>query len=201
MRVILDVGPSAYTMLDICYHLLLSRGLLELISDLCHYTASLNLWFESSSDPNEALGLQTQSSVLEHRLIRYITVSNSVISTLEQTLCLSMLAFVVKSSAPDDQSFDPLQFTVTQRLYSSITALGLQSWELPPELQLWIHTIAAMSAQHSIEEQLFLRFARSSSQALGLNTFEAFLAQLKKCLWVSSKLNRGAEWVWDAIMS
>jgi hypothetical protein len=194
-----DTDPSVYSMLDICQSLHLSRDVLELLSDLCHYGACLRLWFEVSCQGVDALDLQTQSCMLEHRLIQYITRAAELLNAMEVILCLACLIFVVKCSEPDGQSFDPLHFTVLPRLQSLIDLHRVDWMEFPKELQLWIHVVGALSARGAVEARTYVNLVRADVQSLKITSFEDLLNHLHRCLWVNQKLCKDTRWLWDEL--
>ncbi|KAF2132783.1 hypothetical protein P153DRAFT_173520 [Dothidotthia symphoricarpi CBS 119687] len=200
----LGYSPSfSQHLLNYCRHAGVRESLTSLVESVLILIADLNVWFSDPECPLDPLDIQNFSCVLECSLLRWLNDNASLITPLEDALCIALLIFVVRTTEAMKRHSDVhlLHFTASKRLVKSLNCTIRSEWQFCPDILLWILAIGSISADGSPESPWFVYQTSLATAEFGIQSVGELLARLHLCGWVSYKLNDAVCRLWDRIVN
>jgi hypothetical protein len=190
-------------LIDYCRHAGVKESLTELVESVLILIADLNVWFGDPESPLDPLDIQNFSCVLECMLLNWLRENESVITPLEDALCVALLIFTVRTTEAMKRRSDIhlLHFAASKRLEKALNCTIRSEWQYCPDLLLWILSIGAISAEGSAESNWFVYQTSLACAEFGIQSAQALLGRLHLCGWVSYKLNDAVCYLWERIVN
>ncbi|KAF2019607.1 hypothetical protein BU24DRAFT_342963 [Aaosphaeria arxii CBS 175.79] len=182
--------PSSARVLRAFRDLKLDDLLQTIIGDIVVFTGDLSAWYEDSKCPVDPLELQKHSCLLQYRLFTWYSEAlplGEERNPIDQSVCLALIIFLVKTSQPFDPSYRAMIVTTVKKLRESLARETIFRWAKSQELLLWTLTLGEMAAQGSSQAGSFFHYCPLIFPDTGLDnkpTAQELLDRMKKCLWV-----------------
>jgi hypothetical protein len=183
------------------------------------FAADLTEWYIDGTCLTDALDLQKHASLLMYRLFDWYQQSehdcgdrNAYSASVDQSICLALLVFMVNATEPNAVSFGPRLSKIVARLRQTIERTPLSLWGKSPDLFFWVLTMGALGAKsvsrfHKppgaephvsfFHGHIRLIFGnRTPSQAV---TADDLLQQMRACLWIPSVFDERARSLWISV--
>lgn len=190
-------------LIEYCRHAGVKDSLTEHVELVLTLIADLNVWFGDPNSPLDPLDIQNFSCVLECMLLKWLRENETLITPLEDALCVALLIFTVRTTEALQRRADVhlLHFAASKRLEKALNCTTRPEWQFCPDLLLWILSIGAISAEGSPESSWFVYQTSLACNEFGILSAEALVARLHLCGWVSYKLNEAVCLLWGRIVN
>jgi hypothetical protein len=189
----------------------LDTALSDIIVDMAFYVSDLNSTYDNRMyiDPFD---LQKFACIFMYRLYRWHE-ANTDSPSMERSLCLALLIFVINISEPDlekkgrtivqSKSPCPRLSRVVSKLHAALQEIPTEIWSKVPRLRLWIVTMCGLGAYRlpavPPEVRTFCQEAlRSPDPAVTLTT-DSLLSTMQTWLWVPVIFEKKARNFWIAL--
>ncbi|KAI8940045.1 hypothetical protein NX059_003765 [Plenodomus lindquistii] len=201
--------PSGYHpnisqhLINYCRHAGVTGKLTQLVESVLVLIADLNVWYSDPDSPLDPLDIQNFSCALECMLLAWLHEHESLVTPLEDALCVALLIFTVRTTeAMKIQSgAHLLHYAASKRLQKALNCTIRNQWQPCPELLLWILSIGAISADGAVDSPWFVHQTSLVCEAFDIPSAQALLERLHYCGWVSYKLNEAVYSLWERIVN
>jgi hypothetical protein len=189
-------------LVTLCLQAGLTESLAELLESVLILAGDLNAWYDDPESSLDALDVQNFSCSLECLLLAWIHERISLITPLEDALCVALIIFTVRTTEALKRPSDvhQLHFTASKRLESALNCTTRAEWQSCPDLLLWILTIGSISADGSAESAWFVQQSSLACAEFNIDSAEALLKRMSTCGWVNYKLDESVRHLWNRIV-
>lgn len=179
----------------------LCPDLFDIISNIVVFTGDMSSWYEDRQCPIDPLELQKHASLLMYRLVDWFIKEGEEENRnpVDQSVCLGLLIFMVKSSQPFDTSYNAMMLTTVKKLRTALTKGSIFRWGKSPDLLLWTLTMGALAAQGSAESGFFAQHcgvAFADARFDEKTNAEELLDRMRKGLWVPMLFDKEVKTLW-----
>jgi hypothetical protein len=194
----------------------IDRSLLKIIFAVTVFVADLAEWYENGSCLIDSLDLQKHASLLTYRLFDWYKQNEhgaiggyTTANSLDQSVCLALLIFMVNATEPQAGSFGSRLSKVVEKLRQSLRYVPLSRWTNTTHLLLWILTMGALGAKSlprshkSPDDDPRLSFFKDHISLAfncdGLShprVVDELLDRMQSCLWIPSVFNARVRLLW-----
>lgn len=193
--------PTSDRILSLFRDLQLCPDLFDIISNIIVFTGDMSSWFEDRRCPIDPLELQKHASLLMCRLIDWFMKEGEENnrSSIDQSICLGLLVFLVKASQPFDPSYRAMILTTVKKLRTALTKDRISRWGNSPDLLLWTLTMGALAAQGSSEAEFFAQYCSMAFADAGYDkrtNAEELLDRMRKGLWLPMLFDEEVKALW-----
>ena len=155
--------PASSRILRLFRELKLDADLYSIIPDIVTYTGDVSSWFSDKTCPLDPLELQKHACLLNYRLFDWYMIpseNNSVQerSPIDQSICLTLIIFLIKISHPFNPSYPAFVLTPVRKLRAALSSTSIFRWAKSPTLLLWVLTMGAQAAYGSAEYGFFVQY-------------------------------------------
>lgn len=164
--------------------------------------ADLNSLFSDLQSPLDPVDVQNYACVVECTLLQWLR-SNEHISPLEDSLCIALLIFTVRTTEAlrVSPTSHPFHIAANKKLEQALSATSRAEWQRCSELLVYILSIGAISSEGSVESLWFVYQASLACSEYGIQSADMLLERLHMCGWVNFKLDRAVCYLWERITS
>jgi hypothetical protein len=147
--------------------------------------------------------MQNYSCVLECMLLKWLHDREHFVRPVEDALCVALLIFTVRvtEAFKGRDHVHMLHFQASDRLEKALSATSCTDWRLCPDLLLWILAIGAISAEGSPRHPWFAHQVSLACAEFEVATADALLDRLRRCGWVSFKLDKAVGYLWEHVIN
>jgi hypothetical protein len=147
--------------------------------------------------------MQNYSCVLECMLLKWLHDREHLVRPVEDALCVALLIFTVRvtEAFKGRDHVHMLHFQASDRLEKALSATSCTDWRLCPDLLLWILAIGAISAEGSPRHPWFAHQVSLACAEFEVATADALLDRLRRCGWVSFKLDKAVGYLWEHVIN
>ncbi|ORY17782.1 hypothetical protein BCR34DRAFT_596656 [Clohesyomyces aquaticus] len=221
--------PSSARTLRLFRELKLDSELLDIVSNIVVFNGDISSWFEDRRCPVDPLDLQKHVCLLMYRLFDWYTkpieveeakpgAASASASTppsgeekdrvmerdpLDQSICLGLLIFLVRSSQPLEQNYRAMIQITVRKLRTALSACPMSRWVKATDLLLWTLTIGALASQGSTESEFFSRQCAAVFKDAGYDptttTTEDLLKRMRRGVWNPVLLDEEVGKLWISI--
>lgn len=192
----------------------IDHNLLDIICTIAIFVSDLTSWYDTGICALNALALQKHASLSTYKVFDlYEQYESNDAYTLEQTICLALLIFMVQAAEPDTHAFGRRLSKAVAKLHAKLQLIPPLRWSNAPSILIWVLTMGALGARSPSRyrscggpcyresalsffvQYYHLAFAGSASNS----TFSGHLVeQMYTCLWIPSIFDQRAKklWVW-----
>ncbi|KAF2756642.1 hypothetical protein EJ05DRAFT_71160 [Pseudovirgaria hyperparasitica] len=201
-----SVSSSSISLLmkDDLQRLRIDDVLIDYVDDIAVLSIRISSWLSGETHVFDPLELQNQASLLECSLLHW---QNAVTrNALDTTICLGLLAFVVKSSEPK-RSMAPIQYKAIKKLREALTKVSIATWSAAPGVLIWVLNVAILCTQTTTEPTTdhfwFLQRAAEVYRSYHIDSEELLLTCLHSYPWVDYEIDEviRRKWVYANSLS
>jgi hypothetical protein len=210
-------SPRAFTnVLQAFRELGVARSLLKILFAVTAFTTDLESWYEVGTCTIDALDLQKHASLLMYRLLDWYqnndherTDELSPMDSVNQSVCLATLIFLVNATEPNAAAFGPRLSKAVIKLRQSLERAPSLQWSKAPSILFWVLTMGALGTsslkkghrrpRSEPELVFFKQYIKSVFAGNCLDqpiSVEQILDGMRTCLWIPSIFDERVKSLW-----
>lgn len=192
----------------------IDNGLFDILSTITIFISDLTTWYDTGICPIDAVDLQKHASLLMYRLFDWYersTSAQSLDQSIDQSICLAALIFMVNATEPNTISFGSRLHKAVAKLCASLQNVPILRWSNAPDLLLWVLTMGALGASslprsprpkpHTAAGlRFFTEYSRTAFSSHGESVTAAemhlLLGKMRACLWIPSIFDERVKTLW-----